>query len=179
MAQKAIAIDDSIAGAHGLLSYFYSLKREYDKSAAEAERAVALAPGAAYAQESSAMSLHYAGRFEEAIPMFQKAIRLNPFGSTGVYVNFGHALRAAGRLEEALAAYKKSLQRAPDNFFTHLGLTAAYSMMGKEKEARAEAAEVLRINPKFSVDSYAKLMSNKDQSFIDNSISAWRKAGLK
>ena len=29
-------------------------------------------------------------------------------------------------------------------------------MMGREKEARAEAAEVLRINPKFSVDSLCK-----------------------
>ena len=29
-------------------------------------------------------------------------------------------------------------------------------MMGREKEARAEAAEVLRINPKFSVDYLAK-----------------------
>jgi adenylate cyclase len=179
MAQKALAIDGSIAGPHAFLSLFYSLKKEYDKSVAEGERAVALAPGAAGTHLTYAMSLHYAGRFEEAIPMFQKAIRLNPFGSTGAFLNFGHALRAAGRFEEALSAYKKSLQRAPDNFFTHLGLTGTYSMMGREKEARAEAAEVLRINPKFSVDSYAKLMSNKDQSFIDNFISALRKAGLK
>ncbi len=52
-------------------------------------------------------------------------------------------------------------------------------MMGKEKEARAEAAEVLQINPKFSVDSHAKLMSHKDQSFMDKLIGALRKAGLK
>jgi hypothetical protein len=51
--------------------------------------------------------------------------------------------------------------------------------MCREKEARAEAAEVLRINPKFSVDNYAKLLTNKDQSSIDNQISAMRKAGLK
>ena len=51
-------------------------------------------------------------------------------------------------------------------------------MMGREKEAHAEAAEVLRINPKFSVDS-AKIMPYKDQSVIDNFISALRKAGLK
>ena len=41
-------------------------------------------------------------------------------------------------------------------FSAHIDLTATYSMMGREKEARAEAAEVLRINPKFSLDSYAK-----------------------
>ena len=51
--------------------------------------------------------------------------------------------------------------------------------MGHEKEARAEAAEVLRINPRFSVDSYAKTLSNKDQSVNDRVVAALRKAGLK
>jgi hypothetical protein len=51
--------------------------------------------------------------------------------------------------------------------------------MGWEKEAQAEAAEVLRINPKFSVDSYAKLLVIKDQSVKDAIVSALRKAGLK
>jgi adenylate cyclase len=84
-----------------------------------------------------------------------------------------------GRFEEAVLAYKKALQLAPDNIFAHLGLTATYIMMGQEKEARAEAAEVLRINPKFSLDSYAKILMHKDQSVIDNAMSAYRKAGLK
>ena len=66
------------------------------------------------------------------------------------------ALRITGRFEEAVSAYKKSLQRAPNNIFAHLGLAATYSMMGREKEARAEAAEVLRINPKFSLDNLCK-----------------------
>jgi hypothetical protein len=52
-------------------------------------------------------------------------------------------------------------------------------MMGQEQEARAEAAEVLKINPKFSVDAYAKRLTSKDQSVIDNFIDALRKAGLK
>jgi hypothetical protein len=51
--------------------------------------------------------------------------------------------------------------------------------MGREKEARAEAAEVLRINPKFSVDSYAKILLFKDQSENDRIVAALRKAGLK
>ena len=51
--------------------------------------------------------------------------------------------------------------------------------MGREKEARAEAAEILRINPKFSVDYFAKTISNKDQSVSDRAVAALRKAGLK
>jgi tetratricopeptide (TPR) repeat protein len=179
LAQKALAMDDSIASAHGLLSLFYSYKREYDKSIAEAERAVALDPGGSIVNMHYAMSLNYAGRSEEAIPMFQKAIRLDPVGTTSIYLHFGSALRITGRFEEAVSAYKKSVQREPNNIFAHVGLAATYSTMGREKEARIEAAEVLRINPKFSVDSYAKILPFKDQSVIDNMISAMRKAGLK
>ena len=61
-----------------------------------------------------------------------------------------------GRFEEAVSAYKKAIQIAPDRFDDHFDLAAVYSMMGLEKEARAEAAEVLRINPKFSVDYLCK-----------------------
>jgi hypothetical protein len=52
-------------------------------------------------------------------------------------------------------------------------------MMGREKDARAEAAEVLRINPKFSLDYIAKMLPYKDQSQNDKVINALRKAGLK
>ena len=85
----------------------------------------------------------------------------------------------AGRLEEAVSSYKKGLQREPNNFLVHLGLAATYSMMGREKEARDEAAEVLRLNPKFSVDYWAKISALKEQSEIDKFINALRKAGLR
>jgi hypothetical protein len=51
--------------------------------------------------------------------------------------------------------------------------------MGREKEAYAEAAEVLRINPKFSVYNFVKALPYKDQSVIDKIIDTSRKAGLK
>jgi adenylate cyclase len=44
LAQKALALDDSIAEAHALLCNIYSAKRDYDKAIAEGERAVALTP---------------------------------------------------------------------------------------------------------------------------------------
>jgi adenylate cyclase len=179
LAQKALAMDDSIADAHGLLCALYLTKREYDKAIAEGERAVALNPGGTSVLVNYAASLRIAGRPEEAIPLFQKAIRLNPFGPSHLYREFGEALRDTGRFEEAVSAYKKAIQLAPDNITAHIHLTTTYIWMGREKEARAEAAEVLRINPKFSVDSHAKMLSFKDQSVNDRVVAALRKAGLK
>ncbi len=71
------------------------------------------------------------------------------------------------------------IQIAPDNVTAHLGLAATYVLMGRDMEARAEAAGVLRINPKFFLDYYAKLPVFKDQSERDEFVGALRKAGLK
>jgi hypothetical protein len=51
-------------------------------------------------------------------------------------------------------------------------------MVGHEKEARAEAAEVLRINPKFSLDFWVKTHPY-NQSETDKLVNALHKAGLK
>ena len=180
LAQKAIAVDEGLADGHALLGVFYSLKGEHDKALAEGERAVILNPNSADSYRWYGSILTYAGRPEEAIPMIQKAIRLNPFASTFYYDNLGDALRNTGRFEEAVSAYKKALQLAPDNIIAHVSLAAVYSMNDREKDARAEVSEVLRIYPKFSLDDWTrKRPFFRDQSQNEKLVNSLRKAGLK
>lgn len=183
MAQKALAIDDSLYSAHGLLSFIYMQKREFDKAVAEGERAVDLYPNGADAHENYAHSLHFSNRFKEAIPVFQKAFRLNPIGtgSSITLSTLGHAYGLEGRFEEAVLPFQQALLRSPDNIFAHIGLAYTYVSMGREKEARAEAEEVLRINPKFSLENFVRGLPFKDRSILDKSkyIANLRKAGLK
>ena len=73
--------------------------------------------------------------------------------------------------------YKKAIKRAPDFLTAHLQLAATYIHLGREEEARAEAAEVLRINPKFSLERYAK-RSPLNKAELEQEIDALRKAGL-
>lgn len=63
-----------------------------------------------------------------------------------------------GRYEEATAAYKRAVHRKPDNLLARIGLTATHCLSGRQGEARAAAAEVLRIHPKFSLEEYAKTL---------------------
>ena len=44
LAQRAVALDDSLAQAHATLGYVYLWKKQYDQAIAEAERAIALDP---------------------------------------------------------------------------------------------------------------------------------------
>jgi len=179
LAKKALAMDDSIPIAHSVLCQFYIHKREYDKAIAEGERAIAFYPSASVSYSTYASALLFAGRPEEAIPQFQKAIRLNPNATAITFAYLGFALSDMGRFEEAVSAHKKSIQRAPDYIVAHIGLVITYSLIGREKEARAEAVEVLRIDPKFSLDYFAKTVPLKDQSQIDKGVDLLRKAGLK
>ena len=174
LVQKALAMDDSIPNAHTLLGLFYLKQKDYDRAITENERAVALAPGSANALFNYADCLAYAGRPKEAIPLFQKVIRLSPFGPNNFYREYGVALRLADRFEEAISAGKKAIQIAPNDIYAHIGLTTDYSLMGRDREARAEAAEILRIDPKFSVDNNAKAALRAGRS-----TAALRKAGLK
>jgi adenylate cyclase len=181
MVQKALAMDDSIVAAHCLLSQFYTFKRDYEKALAEGERAVALEPNGEAANTSYATNLNYVGRPKEAIPILEKALGQDPLGrgTTLLYLHFGIAFQAIGQFEEAVTAYRKAIYLAPNNIFAHLGLAATYPVMGREEKAGTEAAEVLRINPRFSVDEFAKVIPGKDRSRVDEYINALRKAGLK
>jgi adenylate cyclase len=181
LAQKTIAMDDSNSIAHSLLSAIYSLRREYDKGIAEGERAVALAPNGADALMQYAQSLLWADQQKESIPIFQKAIRLNPIGSSPTFTFLAIAYYRGGQFEEAISANRQALLRSPNNLHARLGLVASYIAMGREKEARAETAEVFRINPKFVLENYSKGISGffKDKSVLDRYIDRLRKAGLK
>jgi len=54
----------------------------------------------------------------------------------------------------------------------------AYVFAGREDEAHAEAAEVMRIDPQFSLERYAKMVPFR-QALVDQFVEACRKAGLK
>jgi len=180
MAQKAIAIDESLAFPHIILGYLSILaNRDYEKGIAEAERAVALEPNSADAYTQLAINLSWAGRTEEAIPLFKKAIRLSPIPPARCLFNMAACYRIIGQYEDAIAIYKKILQKQPDQMLAHLGLAATLMLAGREDEARTQAAELLRIDPKFSLERFAKTLTYKNQAEIDRYIGALRKAGLK
>ncbi len=85
-----------------------------------------------------------------------------------------------GQYDEAIAAFKKAVNRWPDFVSGHVGLTASYSLAGRMEEAHAEVAEVLRINPKITLEDIAKNgYYNFKKADKERFISALSKAGLK
>jgi adenylate cyclase len=178
LAQKALALKDTLDATHSLLGRIYLDKRQYEKAIAEAERAVALNPNGADAHAHLGVTLDYVGRREEAIALLKKAIRINPIPPNWYLLSLGQSYSFTGQYEEAIAIYKTVLQRNPDDFSALIGLAAAYSVSGREEKARAAAAEVLSIKPKFSLERFAETIMYKNQADTERAIEALRKAGL-
>jgi hypothetical protein len=57
-------------------------------------------------------------------------------------------------------------------------MAISFIRLGREEQARADAAEILRVNPKFSLESYAKMLPFT-KPVADRVIEDLRKAGLK
>jgi len=77
LAKKALSMDDSISSAHSLLGMVYTIQGKHDKAIAEGS-GPCLNPGSAPATLNYGSSLILAGRAGEAIPLFEKVIRLTP-----------------------------------------------------------------------------------------------------
>ncbi len=180
LVQKAIALDDSLAHPHEILGkYYIYLNKDYEKGIAEAERAVNLEPNSVDAYTQLGANLRWAGRCAEAIPILQKAMRLSPIPPYVCLAALAQCYRTTGQYEEAIALYRRILQKEPNQLPAQVALTVTLMQAGKEDEARAEAAKVLRIDPKFSVESFSRILPAKDQKVIDDFVSALHKAGLK
>jgi len=82
------------------------------------------------------------------------------------------------RYGEAVRLLRECASRLPNLQWPHLFLAAAYAQAGQLEEARAEAAEVLRVNPAFTIDSWKRLAVHKDPKDAEHRLDGLRKAGL-
>jgi len=178
LVQKALSLDDSLGGAHGLLGNIYVLKKEYEKGVREAERAVELEPNGADAHAFLGMALRFADRAEEAIPMLKKAIRLDPH-SPEWYLNvLAGAYRETENYKEAMQWGEKAVQQNPQNVLCRITLCSIYSLAGQVDKARAQGDEIMKLNPKFSVTRFAMTDPQQNQVLKKRYIDALREAGL-
>jgi adenylate cyclase len=178
-ARRAMALTAAIPWGHTVWGSVYLWQQQYEPALAEMERAIALDPDDAFSSALLAETLSRVGRAEEAVARAEQALRRKPIVADGHLDSVGAAYYLAGRPEEAIALLKQYLSRYPNILGAHLTLAAVYSELGREAEARAEAAEVLRLNPKFSLEIHKERMPIKDPAALERHLAALRKAGLK
>ena len=126
-----------------------------------------------------AQILAFSGRPAEAIGWLEKAGRHDPRRRDLYLGPEGFAYISLGRYKEAIPLLKRHLTRYPNNVGSHISLAVSDIELGREDEARAEAAEVLRISPNYSLELGMQRAPIKDQRLRDRYYADLRKAGLK
>jgi serine/threonine-protein kinase len=145
-AQKALAIDDSLAEAHASLS-FCLIWYDWDWAGGEREarRAIALNPNSAHAHFALAHVLSDFSRHDEAIAEIVRARELDP-----VFLLYGALegmmLQHAGRNDEAIAKLQGMLALDPNFWITHLQLGKVYTQQQKYPEAIAELTKAQELS---------------------------------
>ena len=176
LAKKALSVNNSCPYSLSTLGRVYAYMGQYKKSMEKMQAAIAMDPnwGDAYVH-STALSTDWKG----AIELMEKAFRMNPLPSVWYYAYLGMAYRKAGMYQKAITAFKDGLQKSPGYFFCHLGLAVVYSILGQESGARTEVAELLKINPNYSLECMKPIIQSfKDESVRERLIEGLKKAGL-
>ena len=93
--------------------------------------------------------------------------------------NLGLSYALTVRYDEAITCCEKAVRQEPNDLLARMMMTVVYGLSGRDEKARAEAAEVLRIQPKFSLEQLEKKLTYKREEDRERVLGALRKAGLK
>ncbi|MGD9076130.1 MAG: adenylate/guanylate cyclase domain-containing protein [Desulfobacteraceae bacterium] len=184
IAQKVLSLDDTNPGAHALMGCIHLYLGEYEQAIKEAEKSVALGPSHAFVHALAAHIFRFSGKFDQAIAMIKKAMRLQPYLSGWYLMELGMSYYCLGRYEEAsdVAEQLRLLAQSRGEeiiWGAYLMLAMNYVRLGREQEARLAAAELLRLNPDYSLELDRRYSCYKDPHILERQHEDLRKAGLK
>jgi TolB-like protein/DNA-binding winged helix-turn-helix (wHTH) protein/Flp pilus assembly protein TadD len=135
-AQKAIALDDSLAEAHASLAHMYALEWNWVDADREYRRSIELNPGYVVALYEYAFVLSWWGRDSEAVALANKAIELDPLSPIVLY-RAGRVHFHARRYDKAIDLYKRVLTIKPNDEMGLFGAGTAYEAEKKFPQAIA------------------------------------------
>jgi adenylate cyclase len=176
LAHKALALDDSNSTALSALSCGDWMQRRFDQAVADGQRAVAINPNSALGYQALSWALDNEGKPEGALRAAEQAMRLDPARHDRYAFEAGTAYGGMGRYQEAVSLLKQNVAAYPNNLVAHLLLASDYVELGRDHDAHAEAAEIMRISPHFAL---AYMLTTKDEAVNKRWEGDLRKAGLK
>ena len=177
LARREVELDPNSPEAHERLGRVLIWLRQHSAAIAEFERAIALNPN--MSSPGFVPALLFAGEFQKAIDVGKATMRLDPFSSpyTPGWVGLAHYMLK--RYSEALPLLRECVARAPSFRGAHVWMAANYVRLDQLEDARTSAAEVLRIEPTYSIDGVQKRLSVfKRPEDGEHLFEALRMAGL-
>jgi adenylate cyclase len=177
LARKAVQLDPNLPIAHASLGSVLSFEGQHEQSIAAFEKAIALNPN--FTDPRFGLALLRAGEPARGAQVIETHMRYDPFYAPLVPGQLGLARFMLKEYSEALPPLRECTSRAPDMALGHVWLAANLAQLGQLDGARAEAAEVLRIDPKYTIDgTQRRLALFKRREDAEHLLNGLRKAGL-
>jgi adenylate cyclase len=179
LAQTAVRLDARLPHAHTELGHALLLTGRHDAATAEFERAFAINPNFLDIRYGYALLL--SGEPAKAIEVAEANLRLDPrpipFYSSGLMGIANYMLK---RYADAVRLLRNYMREPNILMPPRLALASAYAQLGQLEEARAEIAEVLRIDPSITVVKRKRMLLQfvKNPSDVEHIIDGLRKAGV-
>jgi TolB-like protein/class 3 adenylate cyclase/Flp pilus assembly protein TadD len=158
---EAAAINPNDPGVLNDTAFLLRAKVRYTAAIAAYQRLLEEYPNTPAAYSQIALLLNITGRFEEAVPMVEKAIRLDPQNPSPrfYYEILSFALLMLGRDEESIVWTRRALTVTPntvalDRAYDHTMLAVAYVQLGRLEEAHRAVADANQIWPYGTVRSW-------------------------
>ena len=157
---RALALDDNLAEAHGTLGYQYMLDYDWARSEKHMTRALELDPKNLEVHRWIGQRLMMLGRYDESLASYRRALEIDP-NSTPVHFIYGACLVASGQVDKGIAYLENAIKADPMFVWNHSQLSFAYRFKGNyagAAEERAIAQELLgeTENAKLTRESFAK-----------------------
>lgn len=130
VAEKALAIDGSLAEAHTALAGAHWSLLEFADAERESQRALELNPNYANAQHWYGLFLSWDARDSEAISHLRRAVELDPL-NLQYNTNLGQALGNARQYDASLEQLRKTLEMDPNYAQAHYQMSWEYFDLGK------------------------------------------------
>jgi len=145
-AEKALALDDSLAEAHASMGLIYYCYFKGAESAKEFERAIQLNPNYATAHHwYGRLTLVMIGQLDRAMAEAKRAYELDPV-SPIIHADLGGVSLAARRYDEAIQQLRATLEVDPEFYWAHRWLGMALELKGDTQGAIAEYKRAIELN---------------------------------
>ena len=177
-ARRAIELNDQEPVSHMALGNVLLWRRDHEGALAEFRRMISLDPNFAQGHTATAIALTYAGRAAEALEPIATAMRLDPYYSSIVLHFLAQANFSLGRYETAAQHLVDRIARTPGTDSSRALLASCYGHLGRAEEARAVWAELLKVNPDFSLTQRERVLPYKDPNDFQRIAQGLAKAGL-
>ena len=177
-ARRALELDDREPVSHMALGNVLLWRRDHEGALAEFHRMIALDPNFAQGHTATGLGLMYAGEPARALEPFAMAMRLDPHYPDIVLHFLAQANFTLGKYEIAAQQLLDRIARNPSTDASRMLLASCCGHLGRAEEARAVWAELLKVNPDFSLMQRARVLPYKNPDDFQRIREGLAKAGL-